>query len=470
MRLTFSASLILFLFLLTISLGQVSFIPLSIDHATFMASDGKNYIEIYMSFYQNHLNYITSENQYLAEYIASAEILQKDSTIRKAVDRRRSVVDSISQISPTRKFLNVFAFELNEGTYTAKMMIQDYYSKKVGEFLFDFEITPPDHDSLCMSDIELSSHIVADTAKGEFNKNSLLVIPNPANIFHIRMPVIYYYAEVYNFVYSEGTPGKYTIDTKIMDIEGNIVKEYPKKVRKKPGDSAVLVGGHNIVTLPSATYILNLTIEDEETGNTVQQSKRFFYLKPDKRKIAKTDSSNVINKEASDISMYANFSDKEMTREFEMAKYISEKSERKIFSTLNTEGKRSFLTKFWKRFDPNPKTEVNEFKRSYFERLKYANLNFGAAKKEGWQTDRGRILLTYGNPSEIDRNYMSINTKPYEIWHYNELEGGVIFVFSDLRGFGEYELLHSTYSKELYQPDWERLVRKVQSSFDNFGP
>ena len=57
---------------------------------------------------------------------------------------------------------------------------------------------------------------------------------------------------------------------------------------------------------------------------------------------------------------------------------------------------------------------------------------------------------------------MAIDMKPHEIWHYHELEGGSLFVFADLTGFGDFDLLHSTYSRELYQPDWERLVRKTQ--------
>jgi hypothetical protein len=91
--------------------------------------------------------------------------------------------------------------------------------------------------------------------------------------------------------------------------------------------------------------------------------------------------------------------------------------------------------------------------------------------KEGWSTDRGRILLTYGKPNEIDRYYMEIDKKPHEIWHYHELEGGSIFVFADITGFGEFDLIHSTYSRELSQPGWQRLVQKAQTSsgFDDFN-
>ena len=88
-----------------------------------------------------------------------------------------------------------------------------------------------------------------------------------------------------------------------------------------------------------------------------------------------------------------------------------------------------FLAKFWYGFDQTPETEINEFKTGYFQMIEYANLNFGSMNREGWNTDRGRILLTYGVPDEVERHYMAIDMKPHEIWHYHEFEGGVLFVF-----------------------------------------
>ena len=65
---------------------------------------------------------------------------------------------------------------------------------------------------------------------------------------------------------------------------------------------------------------------------------------------------------------------------------------------------------------------------------------------------------------------MEVDKRPYEIWTYNNLEGGVIFIFADLQGFGEFEMIHSTYSKEIHNPGWERLVRRAESTsgFDEF--
>ncbi len=78
--------------------------------------------------------------------------------------------------------------------------------------------------------------------------------------------------------------------------------------------------------------------------------------------------------------------------------------------------------------------------------------------KEGWKTDRGRVYIMYGEPNEIERYPNQTQTRPYEIWSYYDLEGGVRFVFGDITGFADYQLLHSTKRGELRDQYWERRI------------
>ncbi|HEX9933600.1 MAG TPA: hypothetical protein VGB38_00265, partial [bacterium] len=65
----------------------------------------------------------------------------------------------------------------------------------------------------------------------------------------------------------------------------------------------------------------------------------------------------------------------------------------------------------------------------------------------------------YGKPSDIDRFPSSYQMVPYEIWSYDAIEGGVIFVFADLSGFKNYSLLHSTKRGEVYNPEYEAQLK-----------
>jgi GWxTD domain-containing protein len=162
-------------------------------------------------------------------------------------------------------------------------------------------------------------------------------------------------------------------------------------------------------------------------------------------------------------SEYAVMNEEEVNELYAVGKYIAKKNELKQWASLHdAEAKKKFLYNFWKTRDEESTLPTGEFKRKYLERVKYSNDNFNLVKRKGWLTDRGRVYITYGEPSEIERFPNQNDTKPYEIWHYNELEGGVVFVFADFSGFNDYQLIHSTLRGELRDDNWQSRITVVQ--------
>jgi GWxTD domain-containing protein len=110
---------------------------------------------------------------------------------------------------------------------------------------------------------------------------------------------------------------------------------------------------------------------------------------------------------------------------------------------------------FWNALDPNPATPESEFKKEYFDKVDYSNKNFGSDFKDGWKTDRGRVYCIYGKYDEIERHSYEGSTRAYEIWTYNSLQGGVIFIFIDeSAGYGNYILVHSNARNEINNENW----------------
>ncbi len=115
-------------------------------------------------------------------------------------------------------------------------------------------------------------------------------------------------------------------------------------------------------------------------------------------------------------------------------RYIINKKERKIFLELPDSEKEEFKEEFWKRRDPDPDTEENEFKMEYFNRIERADELFMGEGREGWLTDRGRILILFGEPDFRETHSIS-STDPTsilyrrcgEIWYY----GNFPVVFED---------------------------------------
>jgi GWxTD domain-containing protein len=144
--------------------------------------------------------------------------------------------------------------------------------------------------------------------------------------------------------------------------------------------------------------------------------------------------------------------------------YIITDEERKAFKKLETDEEREqFIEAFWRRRDPDPDTDENEFKEEYYERIAYANEHYTSGIP-GWKTDRGRIYIMYGKPDELEThpsggNYErpsyqgggSTTTYPFEIWFYRYLPGigsGIEIEFVDPTGSGEYRIARSPDEKD----------------------
>jgi GWxTD domain-containing protein len=144
--------------------------------------------------------------------------------------------------------------------------------------------------------------------------------------------------------------------------------------------------------------------------------------------------------------------------------YIITGEEKKAFNALQTDEEReNFIENFWRRRDPNPDTEENEFREEYYERIAYANEHFTSGIP-GWKTDRGRIYITWGKPDSVESHPSggsydrpsyegggSTTTYPFEIWFYRHLDGvgdGIEIEFVDPTGTGEYRIARSPYEKD----------------------
>ncbi len=118
--------------------------------------------------------------------------------------------------------------------------------------------------------------------------------------------------------------------------------------------------------------------------------------------------------------------------------YLIAPEERLTFLALNTDEEREhFIEQFWRRRDPNPQTEENEFREQYYLRIAHANMTFGFGKTAGWKTDRGRIYIIYGAPDEVEQQGLA------ETWQYHYrpvFRGDAKFQFVDLNRTGEFRL------------------------------
>jgi GWxTD domain-containing protein len=127
------------------------------------------------------------------------------------------------------------------------------------------------------------------------------------------------------------------------------------------------------------------------------------------------------------------------SREFySKVRYIITAEERKAFLALPEADRPAFIEDFWKRRDPKPATEENEFKTEYFNRIETANRLFSGGGAPGWLQDRGRVYITLGPPDyrETYPRGITFYGLPTEIWWY----GFFPITFVDERWIDDYRL------------------------------
>lgn len=122
----------------------------------------------------------------------------------------------------------------------------------------------------------------------------------------------------------------------------------------------------------------------------------------------------------------------------EQLRYIAKDDELSILRDASTpEEKQTRFLEFWKKRDPNPNTPRNEKMEEFYARVEYANKHF-SHYITGWKTDMGMIYIIFGAPNSVDRHPFEVDSKPYEVWSYYDLNYS--FVFVDQTGFGDYRL------------------------------
>lgn len=435
----------------------------SFDYAKFKGHEDYIYLESYFSIFRNNLQYIEFGDKFKAEFSIEVNFYIEDSLVLSRTWGNVNYVDSLKEIEGFQKLFSVNHFQLKPANYKLTALVKDLISGYSQEKETSISLSAFDDVNLCISDIEFASTIKPGEEKNQYYKNGYQVIPNTDRFYGTGLPMLMFYSEIYNLKGpDESDKNYYDVTYSILNSNEELVRKFPSRSKIKPGNSAVEVGGLNIITFTSGTYFLQIDVEDTTNNQSISKIGKFFVYRPgDFAKIQKEDSlaQTQIRQKAFKLieGVYQSMTEKEIDNEFGAASYIATKNEQSIYKTLDLNGKRQFMPEFWAKRDKTPNTPRNEDRDDYLARMKTAEQEFRGFKK-GWKSDEGRILLVYGVPDEIERFPSSNENKAYRIWRYFSIQGGIEFIFVDRRGWGEYELVHSNARGELFDQEWQRWI------------
>jgi GWxTD domain-containing protein len=433
------------------------------------ALDSVSMVQFSFSLNRHQLEFFVADTASRELYARVFAELKLFDTSAVAVDSAQTyfsvrVGDASEAAEQDNMIFNTLTLLIAPGTYSARLAVIDVASKKSGEYFIDRVVV----DSLNRTSLQIGGTMPAfsvsylgeqtDAGNSRLVHNGYLVIPNPTSIFNSSDTAIFLYGELYNLGYNPESPSDFRVSYAAARGDGSPFHFFGERTVTMPGSTAVFAEILDIQGWSAGSYQLQIVAEDIAVGSVDTASVPFWLVDPQALQLA-------VEEEAARVDPYDQLP---LKYKVNLAKQLLGEEQRLLLSRLNAAGKETFLQQFWREMDDLPHTPEIEVRLLTLERFEYANQFFSDndARDNGWQSDRGRILMTMGFADEIDRRQTPRTGNPYEIWYFRSIQEGWIYVFEDWTGTDEYRLVHSTADGEVFNREWETRLREGFSDFD----
>ena len=425
-----------------------------VDSKQFYAPGLGNYIEFQLQFVGYSLNYIQSDSGLLAEVIVEMEISQGDSIVTSDAYRLSSplITDSIID-----DFYDIKRFVLTPGGYTFKIKLRDFNSKNEPLESSQTIVIEELGDAISISDIQVAETAFKTTNESSvFYKSGYEMIPHLSTFYPKELSAIPVYFELYN------TP---QLEDRVFAIKQTLInadteQEFEKLTAFSKHDAVAVVPFLRVIDIaevPTGKYILQFTVLNKNMRELCFQSYEFERSNDIE---IDTYSGDIVL----DPSFQNSITDDSVGFYLESLIPISKGVEVKniidIANRRNAESARKYLQLYWKKTAPN--TTYDTWIQ-YKQQVDFVEKLYATTIQPGYETDRGRVYLQYGAPSDVIRKEYSSTEYPYEIWSYNKIGAfsNKRFVFYNPSMVNNlYQLLHADMVGELKNLNWPAEVSK----------
>ncbi len=291
-----------------------------------------------------------------------------------------------------------------------------------------------------ISDLEFSRNIIREESRAGFEKfrrGDYQFYVDPTHVYQRSLQdTVFFYYEIQNLY--PAVDGATYITEEITIYNDDYSSTLTNNLK---GETTTFDMIHRIPadTLSLGYYHIEVSVYDRVT-NREEKTEDYF----------------VVSERAFPaVRIFPNLED-----EYRLLRYFLPSTRFRNWDAFSDEAKRHFIDRFWTLNNPNPHSDTNEFMDAVRERIQYANEHF-THFRDGWETDKGRIYIRNGEPSEIEANLTDIDTKltrkEYEIWRYRETNQ--VYLFLDMQGNGNFRLLYSRNDDmEHTASDWDRYL------------
>ena len=452
--------IVFFTVLNCLSSQTISLLPTPFDMSVdqFQGDDTKTEVVVNLMIPKKLFQWVDDGNEYKFEGLVDIRVFIQGETaaqdvyriLEKSVDRPGLNERLVSMVQQSR-------FLLTRGSVVFTATITDLSSKQVYVSTKNVIIRKIDDSYLSTSDLILCTFLKREKEfdEGSINRNGITITPNPSSVFGLGRPMLYTYGELYGFNNDNGT---YTLNYKIYNQQGKELIHRGPFIKNKPGESSVETFGMNIMGLLAGRYRLRLDIQDDQTEKNTFIDREFFVVKEQPVDFK------------SNITIILDAMENDELNDFlDIVGYFMTESELQTLIKSDRTEQIVQIANFFEQRDFDSETSQNEFYNRLNKYLAIADQQFSTRNYLGRNTDRGRVLILYGRPKDIESYNANEERLSYEIWHYDDSDKGYVFIFINKEdGSGMFEQIHSNHPNEFRNYRWKDMIIRGTTNLIDF--
>lgn len=325
--------------------------------------------------------------------------------------------------------VNCTMFPVLQGSWKLTVIMTDVNNGRQGTAVKEFQVMDP----AGFSDVELARTIMPGAAGSTSSllKGNLIVYPAASTRFTVPGESMFYtYQELYDL-------GGYNLlrHSRLLDANG-------VPVFGRPAETVAIPEGVEIVALVDSfdlsvvrePGLYSLSVVYTLDGDTLHSLTKPMFVEVTESAASVSETEQIIE------------------RKLEILPLLLNQEEGELYQRLDDTAKALYYDNYWN-------ARPGEY-QGFLERCALVASRYASLGREGWESDRGRVYLIYGEPDDVESNPFSTTQAPFTIWYYfgNQQE---MFVFGDIMGNGDYLQVYSTIDGEVSYSNWQGMLQNV---------
>lgn len=456
-------SLGLFLFLGLVSWSQRNQLKVYIDHKSYFSPEHGAYLELQYQYVAMSAKFEAVDGglaakigvKHIITRTETGDTVKVDSYMLNSPKMRDSIIED---------FFDVVKYPLEPGKYVVNVELFDLLSEsKPVSGQINVEVRSF-NGVVSVSDILIAEVATPTNQVSNLYKSGFEIIPRISNFYGQEMNFIPYYVELYN---TNLVPDSiFGIKQAVINTATNQPMDGFSRFTKLNTSGIIPVFRKvDISKLPSGSYSLRLELVDRN-NSALAPSQNYFF-----DRVNTIEDVQDVTKIVLDPAFQASITDDSLKYYLASLIPIARPAEaRSILATIkskNSDFYRKHIQQFWvQTAGPDAYNQWLAYKKQVL----LVQTLFGTRILAGYETDRGRVFLQYGAPSNTLTKESSPSEYPYEIWTYNKIKNfsnkRFIFYNPDLVT-ENYRLLHSDMVGEVQNYKWQMMLVKRNTSDTN---